>query len=103
MMNIHHAPLFLIAEVATNTSATLSPWLTLGNYGVLGIWLWYMIARDKKESEKQDKRHEDNLEAQKKVEEAFKTCITSITIAVEGMKSMDRAYAELAAKLNSQK
>lgn len=100
------APFLLAAEAANAASDSWA--LTIANYGVATTMLgWFMwkekLDRDERKQEKIDmeRRHAENLEQQKKVEDAFKTCITSITIAMEGMKSMDRTYADLASKLNN--
>ena len=64
---------------------------------VIGWFMW----REKRDVERQEARHRDNLEAQQRIASAFSTNTTALMIAVEGMKSMDRAYAELAAKLKA--
>lgn len=61
----------------------------------------WMLYRDKRESDKTDLRHQEHMDQQKKIEKSFQRCITAITVTMEGMKSMDRAYLELAAKLNT--
>lgn len=85
-------PFMLIAEAS---SATESWAITLLNYGVAGVMLIWFMYRDKRESDKQDTRHRENLEASKAIEDAFRTNTNSIITAMSAIKHMDIAYQEI--------
>ena len=62
----------VLAEAVQTSMPVEFGWRELINYGALGVWVGFMIYRDYRESIKQDKRHDENLAASKKIEEAFR-------------------------------
>ncbi len=101
---IHHPatmalPSLIVAQSAA-TAVDAGPWAnTLINSGAIGCWLLYMLWRDKRDSEKQDKRHDENLAAMKKVENAFRVNTESIIVGIASLKTIDGGYAELLSKI----
>lgn len=87
-------PLLVAAENHSNGVVEFG-WRELINYGALGIWVVFMIYRDYRESTKQDKRHEENLAASKRIEDAFRTNTESIIIGISGMQTLDDNYKKL--------
>lgn len=77
-------------------------WVPLANFGISGIMLGWFMWRDKRESEKQDKRHEENLAAQRAIEDAFRTNTTSIITSMAGVKHLDGVIADLLARIEQQ-
>lgn len=80
---------------------------TLLVYGPLGLWVAWFIIRDRldREERKQDKvdmerRHQENLAAQRAVESAFRTNTNSIITAMAATKHMDGAFTELLQRIN---
>lgn len=87
---------YLIAQIPVSPD----PWWTpLANFGIAGIVIGWFMWRDKRESERQDKRHTENLEQQRKIEDAFRTNTTSIIVALSALKSLDIAHSDLVASL----
>ena len=95
-------PIILLAETANTAQASPSWGLTLLNYGVAGVMLGWFMYRDKRESDKQDLRHKENLEQSKAIENAFRTNTTSIIVAVAATKNIDAGYAELLEKVRQE-
>lgn len=81
--------------------------LTLANYGVAGIMLIWFMWRDKLDRDErkqnqadQERRHMENLAANKRIEDGFRTTTASLIVGMGGMKSLDQNYQDLLAKLN---
>lgn len=89
-------PFMLIAEASSTTESWA---ITLLNYGVAGVMLIWFMYRDKRESDKQDTRHRENLEASKAIENAFRTNTESIIVGLAAMKTVDLGYSELLNKI----
>lgn len=95
---IEYFPVLVMVTIAQ--AEVLGPWATaLINYGALGLWVIFLVYKDKKEGEKRDIQHAENQISQKKIEEAFRATMVSLMVAVEGMKNMDSAFTELAKKV----
>lgn len=105
-MNILHHPIavafpfpVIIAEV---TAVPFSWTQTLLVYGPLGLWVAWFVIRDRldREERKQDRidherRHNENIAAQKAVENAFRTNTNSIILAMTATKHMDATLTDL--------
>lgn len=89
-------PFLLLAEASTATDSWV---ITMLNYGVAGVMLLWFMWRDKRESEKQDLRHRENLEQQKRIEDAFRTNTNSIMVGMGAIKHLDGAYTEMLARI----
>ncbi len=90
---------FMLLAQAELVHAAWAP--ALINYGALGLWVIFMVWRDNRESIKQDKRHEEQITQQRRVEEAFRINTESIIISVSAMKTIDRGYAELLERIKA--
>lgn len=94
------AATFILAEAA---SVSAEPWApTLLNYGIAGVMILWFMWRDKRDSETMDRRHAENLAAQKAVESAFRTTTTSIIVGMLAMKQIDGAYTDLLARIDGE-
>lgn len=98
-------PMFMIAEAST---ASESWTITLLNYGVAGgMLLWFMwkdkLDRDERKQEKtdQERRHQENLAAQRAVESAFRTNTNSIIIGMSALKHVNTAYEDMLARVKA--
>lgn len=94
-------PFFVTAEIVATPDFGSGFYSALLNYGALGIWVAFMIYRDYRESNKQDKRHEENLEAFKRIEDAYRTNTDLMIVGLGGVKNMDSQYTALLEKLKS--
>lgn len=79
---------------------------TLVVYGPLGLWVLWFVIRDKMdrderkiEKEAQERRHQENLAASKRIEEAFRTHTDLLIVGLAGMKTIDVAYSMLLEKI----
>lgn len=98
-------PLLLLAETANPGE----PWWNLlinGGIatGVIGWFMW----RDKQDREERkqaqadhERRHNDHIAQQKKIEDAFRTTTDSLIIAMSAMKTIDNGYADLLARMKA--
>jgi hypothetical protein len=91
-------PFVLAQAVAPQFSWTQ----TLLVYGPLGLWVAWFVIRDrldreerKQERADQERRHQENLAAQRAVENAFRTNTNSIILAMAATKHMDAAFTDL--------
>lgn len=106
-MNLHHPivtafpfPLWL---AQLDVAASAFSWQqTLLVYGPLGLWVTWFILRDRLDREERkmdradtERRHQENLAAQRAVEQAFRTNTNSIITAMAATKHMDGAFSEL--------
>ena len=106
-MDIRLAIPFLIAADAASVSN--DSWaFTVANYGVAtGMLTWFMwrdkLDRDERRQEKSDqqKRHEENLAASKKIEEAFRNQTNLLIVGLAAMKTIDAGYASLLEKIKN--
>lgn len=89
--------MFLLSEVMSD------PWWTpLSNLGVAGVIIGWFMYRDKRESEKQDVRHKENIEQQKQIADAFRNNTESIIIGISALQTLDESYAKLLSKVQQQ-
>lgn len=98
-------PIVMLAEASTASDSWA---ITLLNYGVAGsMLLWFMwkdkLDREDRKQEKtdQERRHQENLAAQKAVEIAFRTNTTSVLIGMAAMKHLNGAYDDLMARVKA--
>jgi len=111
-MILHHpvtvaAPIVIfLAEVASTLPFSWEQALLV--YGPLGLWVTWFIIRDMKDREerKQDRidmerRHQENLAAQRAVENAFRTNTNSIIVGMAATKHMDGAFTELLERIKA--
>lgn len=71
--------------------------------GVIGWFMWRdsLDRKERKENQvDQERRHNENLAAQKRIEDAFRTTTTSLIVGMGAMKSLDANYLELLSKVN---
>ena len=90
------APFLMLAEAATNTENWVQ---TLANYGVAGIMLAWFMWRDKQDRDERERRHMENLTAQRRIEDAFRTTTDSLIVGLSSIKNLDAGYSELLARL----
>ena len=103
----HHAATFPVAVFLAEVVAAPFSWTqTLVVYGPLGLWVLWFVIRDKMdrderraEKEAQERRHQENLAASKKIEEAFRTHTDLLIVGLAGMKTIDVAYSALLEKI----
>lgn len=74
----------------------------LWTYGPLGIWVAWMIYRDKRESDKQDKRHEENLAQQRRTEEALRTSTSIFITGMAGLQNLDESFSRLLKRIETE-
>lgn len=74
----------------------------LPQYGICGLWiLWFIIRdkldRDERKAEKVDleRRHQENLSAQRAVENAFRTNTNSVILGMSAMKHLNGAFEDM--------
>lgn len=98
-------PIVMIAGASTASDSWA---ITLANYGVAGtMLLWFMwkdkLDREDRKQEKtdQERRHQENLAAQKAVENAFRTNTTSVVIGMSALKHLDGAYTDMLARVKA--
>src|ERR1043165_1061149 len=89
-------PILIMAQAEIHT-----PLSGLATYGPLGLWVLWMLWRDSRESTKQDKRHDENLAAQKRVEEAIRTNTNSILAAMAGVRHLDSSFSEMLERIKA--
>lgn len=90
-------PIMVIAQAAIT-----EPWVSpLVNGGALVAWVLWLLWRDKRESEKKDQQHKENQESLARMSDGLRSVTLSIAVAMEGMKSMDRAYHDLAERIKA--
>lgn len=94
--------------IAGASTASDSWAITLLNYGVAGsMLLWFMwkdkLDREDRRQEKtdQERRHQENLAAQKAVENAFRTNTNSVIVSMSALKHLDGAYTDMLARVQS--
>lgn len=99
-MNVSYAavPAFVLAQSEIGVGGWYG---ALVNYGALGIWVAFMVYRDYRESQKQDKRHEENLSAFKKIEDAYRTNTDLLIVGLGAMKTIDAQYLSLLDKIRA--
>ncbi len=105
-MNIHYAAPFVIAAEA---GISADSWgMTAANYGVATAMLAWFMWRDKldREERKQERidlqiRHQENITAQKRIEDAFRTNTESILISVSALQTIDSSYKALLDKVRA--
>lgn len=90
-------PALVVAQAAAGVDVGWGN--ALLNSGALGLWVIYLVWRDKREGEKADKRHEDNLAQQKRVEEAFRSTTTAVITTMAGLQNLDESYSRLLKKI----
>lgn len=93
---------FIVIFAQATADASYSWVLALLNYGALGVWVWWFIQRDKAEREAQERRHQENISAQKAVESAFRTNTNSLLVGMAAMKHLDATYTEILARVKSE-
>lgn len=98
-------PLFMIAEASTSSESWT---ITLLNYGVAGgMLLWFMwkdkLDRDERKTEKvdQERRHQENLSAQRAVESAFRTNTNSVILGMSALKHLNGAFEDMLARVKA--
>lgn len=95
-MDIRYATPVILAEAATNAEN----WgQTLANYGVAGIMLAWFMWRDKLDRDERERRHNENIAQQRKIEDAFRTTTDSLIVGLSSVKHLDAGYSELLTKL----
>lgn len=99
MLSVPPIAAFLLAQAANPAGIGWEG--ALVNYGALGLWVLWMLYRDKRESEKQDKRHEENLAAQKAIEKAFRTNTTSIIVVLSKLKNLDTTSLDILERIKA--
>lgn len=99
-------PFVLLAEASTAHESWV---ITLLNYGVAGsmlIWFMWRDREDRKERNDervaQQKRHEENLVALRKIEDAYRTNTDLLIVGLAAMKTIDSGYSTLLAKIKEQ-
>lgn len=98
MEKITPAIVFAIAQLDL-----IPAWVgALLNGGALGCWVIYMAWRDNRESIKADKKHQENLEAQKENASNIRTLTELLTVFVGGVKTMDSGFAALMERFKAQ-
>lgn len=77
-------------------------------YGPLGLWVAWFVIRDKldREERKQERidlerRHSENLAAQRKVEDAFRTHTDLLIVGLAAIKTIDVGYTTLLEKIKA--
>lgn len=104
-MILHHPITVALPFAIVFAQAEVSPFSwsqALLVYGPLGLWVLWFIVRDKMDRDERTKervdlerRHQENLAAQKAVENAFRTNTNSIITAMAATKHMDGAFTDL--------
>lgn len=99
MIDYKALPIVFIAEASTSSQAWV---ITLLNYGVAGVMLIYFMWKERLDREERklervdlERRHQENLSAQKAVENAFRTNTNSVIIGMSALKNLDSAYDDL--------
>lgn len=94
----------VLSEVATATPFSWTQVLLV--YGPLGLWVAWFIIRDKLDREErkqerldQQKRHEENLLANKEMASAVREINNLMIVGFGAMKNIDKGYAELLEKV----
>jgi len=98
-------PVVLLAEASTASESWI---ITLLNYGVAGTMLLWFMWRDRldraernDERKLQQERHEENLAAMKKIEEAYRSLTDLLIVGLGGVKTMDAQYFSLLEKVKA--
>lgn len=97
---------FPFSVVLAQATAAFSWEQTLLVYGPLGLWVAWFVIRDRQERQERQqeradlqKRHEENLAAMKKIEEAYRTHTDLLIVGLAAMKTIDLGYSGLLEKL----
>jgi hypothetical protein len=77
-------------------------------YGPLGLWVIWFIIRDindrkdrKADRDDQERRHKENLDAQRKVEQALRTNTNSQMVTCAALKHLDVALGDVVTQVNA--
>lgn len=105
MMRLEYMFPLLLAEASASSFSWEQALLV---YGPLGLWVVWFVIRDRldREERKQDRidierRHLENLGAQRKVEDAFRTHTDLLIVGLAAMKTIDLGYSALLEKIKA--
>lgn len=66
-----------------------------------GMLIWF-VWRDNRDSKKRDEQHKENIEQQRRVEDAYRTSAEIQVIGLQAMKNIDKGYSDLLAQVAQQ-
>lgn len=99
-------PFFVLAQIATEPS--FSWFQSLPQFGVCGLWILWFIIRDKLDREERklertdlERRHQENLAAQRAVENAFRTNTNSVILGMSALKHLNGAFEDMLDRVKS--
>lgn len=98
---VHTSGVWILLSQAT--LETVPPWLgPLANGSIAAGMLIWFVWRDNRDSKKRDEQHKENIEQQRRVEDAYRTSAEIQVIGLQAMKNIDKGYSDLLAQVAQQ-